>query len=178
MQIGHGKQGVIVGEYGCERAPSGLVPKRHGETRQDHNEVVGWLEPACDSPAWIIWFTRQGDAIIYPHRENTGGITGYNESGANPIRLSADGLKQKAVFYGPHACEKCGVQICKMGNGFGHDAYTYPEGPIYPNTEWVPHVCRQRDIERVNGLLSIGFRKPGDAAPETSVPSSPPKSDN
>ena len=32
--------------------------------------------------------------------------------------------------------------ICKMGHDFGGTAFTYPDdGPIYPNTEWHPHVC-------------------------------------
>lgn len=28
-----------------------------------------------------------------------------------------------------------------MGTEFGGNAFTYPSGPIYPNTEWHPHVC-------------------------------------
>jgi hypothetical protein len=47
----------------------------------------------------------------------------------------------KIIYYGPHACANCGVMIAKMGHEFGGNAFTYPEGPIYPNTEWQPHVC-------------------------------------
>ncbi|HEY1808855.1 MAG TPA: hypothetical protein VGG42_09850 [Acidobacteriaceae bacterium] len=47
----------------------------------------------------------------------------------------------KIVYYGPHSCENCGVTIAKMGREWGGTAFTYPEGPIYPNTEWHPHVC-------------------------------------
>ena len=47
----------------------------------------------------------------------------------------------KIVYYGPHGCSNCGVLIVKMGTEFGGTAFTNPEGPIYPNTEWHPHVC-------------------------------------
>ena len=47
----------------------------------------------------------------------------------------------KIVYYGPHECPNCGVLIVKMGTEFGGTAFTNPEGPIYPNTEWHPHVC-------------------------------------
>jgi hypothetical protein len=47
----------------------------------------------------------------------------------------------KVIYYGPHSCENCGVQIVKMGREWGGTAFTNPEGPIYPNTEWRPHVC-------------------------------------
>jgi hypothetical protein len=52
----------------------------------------------------------------------------------------------RIVYYGPHACQNCGVLICKMGFEFGGNAFTYPEGPIYPNTEWHPHVCDPRRV--------------------------------
>ena len=45
------------------------------------------------------------------------------------------------IYYGPHSCSNCGALICKMGSEFGGNAFTYPHGPIYPNTEWHPHVC-------------------------------------
>lgn len=47
----------------------------------------------------------------------------------------------KIVYYGPHQCENCGVNIVKMGREWGGTAFTNPDGPIYPNTEWHPHVC-------------------------------------
>jgi hypothetical protein len=47
----------------------------------------------------------------------------------------------KIVYYGPHECSNCGLMVAKMGNEWGGNAFTYPEGPIYPNTEWYPHVC-------------------------------------
>jgi len=47
----------------------------------------------------------------------------------------------KIIYYGPHSCENCGVLIVKMGREWGGTAFTNPEGPIYPNSEWHPHVC-------------------------------------
>jgi hypothetical protein len=34
-----------------------------------------------------------------------------------------------------------------MGEEFGHNSFTYPEGPIYPNTEWFPHVCDPKLVQ-------------------------------
>jgi hypothetical protein len=39
--------------------------------------------------------------------------------------------------------------ICKMGREHGSEIYTYPDGPAYPNSDWVPHVC---DPKRVASL--------------------------
>jgi len=47
----------------------------------------------------------------------------------------------KIVYYGPNECLNCGTAIAKMGAEWGSNAFTYPKGPIYPNTEWHPHVC-------------------------------------
>jgi hypothetical protein len=57
----------------------------------------------------------------------------------------------KIVYYGPHVCENCGVLIAKMGHDWGGTAFTYPEGPIYPNTEWHPHVCDPRQVFTYKG---------------------------
>lgn len=55
----------------------------------------------------------------------------------------------RIIYYGPHACGNCDVLICKMGHEFGGNAFTYPEGPIYPNTEWHPHVCDPKRVAAV-----------------------------
>lgn len=55
----------------------------------------------------------------------------------------------RIVYYGPHACENCGLSICKMGKAFGGNAFSYPEGPIYPNTEWHPHVCDPKLVAKM-----------------------------
>lgn len=52
----------------------------------------------------------------------------------------------KIVYYGPHLCNQCGSLICKMAQGYGGNAFTYPSGPIYPNTEWHVHVCNPKEI--------------------------------
>src|ERR1035437_8978422 len=54
----------------------------------------------------------------------------------------------KIIYYGPFNCELCGTPICRMGQEFGHNAFSYPDGPIYPNTEWHVHVCDPRSVLR------------------------------
>lgn len=61
----------------------------------------------------------------------------------------------KIIYYGPHACANCGILICKMGYDFGGNAFTYPEGPIYPNTEWNPHVCDPKNVRKHNNLKGV-----------------------
>jgi hypothetical protein len=55
-----------------------------------------------------------------------------------------DGYIQADVWYGPHPCGVCGATIAKKSEEHGGDEVDYPEGPIYPNTEWKPHVHRER----------------------------------
>ena len=55
----------------------------------------------------------------------------------------------RIIYYGPHLCSNCGVLICKMGYQFGGNAFTYPDGPIYPNTEWHPHVCDPKKVSEM-----------------------------
>ncbi len=47
----------------------------------------------------------------------------------------------RITYYGPYSCENCGIQIVRMGSEWGGTAFTNPTGPIYPNSEWAPHVC-------------------------------------
>jgi hypothetical protein len=68
----------------------------------------------------------------------------------------------RIIYYGPHECANCGVLIAKMGREWGGNAFTYPEEPIYPNTEWRPHVC---DPKRVASLP-----KPMQCAPPKEPP--------
>ncbi len=76
MQIGTGKQGVRIGEYA---------------NTEDHNGVIGWIEPSCDNPQWIMWFTLQGDALLYTERESSGAVVGD----AVKIKASAGRLPRK-----------------------------------------------------------------------------------
>jgi hypothetical protein len=50
---------------------------------QDGNGVIGWIEPACENPQWILWFEENGDALLYTEREENGGVMG------EPIKISA-----------------------------------------------------------------------------------------
>jgi hypothetical protein len=77
MQIGYGKQGVILGEYGCAR---GRIAE--GDP-QDGMGTLGWIEPACDNPQWILWFTPKGDGLLYTKRDPKGGVD------EEPLRLKA-----------------------------------------------------------------------------------------
>ena len=54
-------------------------------------------------------------------------------------------MNDERVFYGPHPCEACGGMICKASRGQGGEEFDYPEGPIYPNTEWKRHSCVSKD---------------------------------
>lgn len=45
------------------------------------------------------------------------------------------------IFYGPHPCKECGATIAKASHQQGGESFDYPEGPIYPNTEWKRHAC-------------------------------------
>lgn len=45
------------------------------------------------------------------------------------------------IWYGPHACEVCGVSIIKAAREHGGAEFNYPVGlTIYPNHAWAPHV--------------------------------------
>ncbi len=72
MQIGKGKSGVIIGEYGNE---------------SDGGGTLGWIEPACDDPMWIAWFTSKGELILHVKRDYADGHTGAIIG--EPIRVKA-----------------------------------------------------------------------------------------
>jgi hypothetical protein len=57
----------------------------------------------------------------------------------------------RIVYYGPHECSNCGITIAKMGDEWGGTAFTYPTGPVYPNTEWHPHVCDPYEVRNKQG---------------------------
>jgi len=52
-------------------------------------------------------------------------------------------LDPEITFYGPYACG-CGDTICRASNAQGGMAFDYPATPIYPNTNWIQHVCKPR----------------------------------
>jgi len=71
MQIGKGKQGVKIGEYSVY------------EHEQDTNPTLGYIEPACANPQWILWFNKNGDALLYTKRAPGGAVQG------DPIKIKA-----------------------------------------------------------------------------------------
>lgn len=60
----------------------------------------------------------------------------------------------RVVYYGPHPCENCGTTICRAGGDFGGSSFTYPNTPIYPNTEWHAHFCNPQDVQDQRGKES------------------------
>lgn len=60
----------------------------------------------------------------------------------------------RIVYYGPHPCEICSAIICKAADTQGGSAFNYPEGPVYPNTEWHAHFCNKPAIP-------VGYDVPG-----------------
>ena len=60
----------------------------------------------------------------------------------------------RVTYYGPQNCENCGVQIVKMGREWGGNSFTYPKEPIYPNTEWAPHVCDPDFVKKRESLVA------------------------
>ena len=71
----------------------------------------------------------------------------------------------RIIYYGPHKCANCGVLICKMGHQFGGNAFTYPDGPIYPNTEWHPHVCDPRRVAEWQVNVPCAIAQPPSTPP-------------
>jgi len=67
-------------------------------------------------------------------------ICGQPDRNARVLEICTD---NSFIYYGPYKCEGCGRMICKLAREQGGDAFDYPEGPIYPNTNWVLHVCPQ-----------------------------------
>ena len=66
----------------------------------------------------------------------------------------------RIIYYGPHACANCGILVCKMGHDWGGNAFTYPEGPIYPNTEWQLHVCDPKRAAKYEAMKGSTTRIP------------------
>ncbi len=58
-------------------------------------------------------------------------------------------MTDNRVFYGPHACARCKKPIAKAGIEFGGEEFDYPDGPIYPNTEWARHNCQPVEAAEV-----------------------------
>lgn len=55
----------------------------------------------------------------------------------------------RVAYYGPHECPNCGDMIVKAGTEWGGAVFTAPDTPIYPNTEWHPHICDPVRVKQV-----------------------------
>ena len=49
---------------------------------------------------------------------------------------------QDVVYYGPHRCPCCASMVCRASLEQGGKMFDYPDGIIYPNTQWRLHECR------------------------------------
>ena len=58
-------EGARIGEYGTD------------------NPVAGWIEPQGENPQWILWWNRDGSAVLYTKRSKSGAVQG------EPITLPA-----------------------------------------------------------------------------------------
>lgn len=86
MQIGRGKQGIRIGEYIGEYGypENSLLPEEINEQeRPDTNPVLGYIQPSCDNPQWILWFMANGDAILHQKRTENGEVLD------KPMRIKA-----------------------------------------------------------------------------------------
>lgn len=72
-----------------------------------------------------------------------------------PYKAPLSFRNSKIIYYGPHACDNCGEMICRAGYDWGANRFNYPTGPIYPNTEWHPHICDPKDVQRFNDAKGI-----------------------
>ena len=67
---------------------------------KDSNEIIGYIEPACKNPAWILYVTNKGDAMLYKNRGPKGELLG------EPIRVSAQKKPKVRVWcIGPDQTE-------------------------------------------------------------------------
>jgi len=79
-----------------------------------------------------------------------------------PTLSEAQSREPHRVFYGPHPCQVCGNLIVKEGvrGKDGGAEFDVPDGPIYPNTAWRPHVHREYDekLRRTQTVISFALQ--------------------
>jgi hypothetical protein len=79
-----GKQGVEVGEYAKVCGTLGeFIERTEATEKLDSNPVIGYVQPACENPQWILWFSESGDALLYTQRDVNGAVIG------EPIKIKA-----------------------------------------------------------------------------------------
>jgi hypothetical protein len=80
------------------------------------------------------------------------GCESQAERDNNVLRM----MEPDIVYYGPHECEVCKQKICRVSLEQGGMKFDYPDGIIYPNTNWVAHVCPDIKPEDLKRDLVIG----------------------
>jgi hypothetical protein len=104
MQIGSGKQGIVLGEY---------------EKSSDLNAVIGYIQPSCENPQWILWFTNRGDAILHRSRSLTGAVLdeGMKIKGRLDKPLTKKQKSEIARLKSPKLTIKDGIAILENFSG-------------------------------------------------------------
>lgn len=107
------RSGVRVGDY----APQEQINKPYVPQDHDQNPVIGYIEPAGETPQWIAWFTEQGDLYVYPHRDPSGAVSNdsitIKNSVGNPEFVALHG--QRDLFVNGDATDN----IWTMGDARG-----------------------------------------------------------
>lgn len=116
MQIGKGKQGVIIEEI------------------DPASGFLGCVSPACDESQWIMWFDKKGNVQLYTERDPSGAVIG------DPIRIKAKGQNHKPNSHSSISgnMEVGRIKIngedhltIKVDKNGGNLKWVWPDGDIY-----------------------------------------------
>lgn len=57
--------------------------------------------------------------------------------------------KKAIVWYGPQPCPTCQKMVVTSSQDSGAMVReSFPEGPIYPNSKWIKHDCKNTKAEQ------------------------------
>lgn len=161
MQIGKGKQGVILEEY----ADNGCG-------------FLGCIFPACDNNQWIMWFDSKGNAQLYTERE-----TGKEHNGAvvgEPIRLKAKGRVRRTTG-APQASITGNMEIgrikingedhltIKVDKNGGTLKHVWPDGEVSDIVFDKEHTRDVKLVGRTNTIVLQGYYDTPDIEAETFI---------
>lgn len=187
MQIGKGKQGVIVSEYG-----------------DNGSGFLGYIEPACDKNQWIMWFDAKGDAVLYTERE-TGLEPEYHQEGCSyrkgpdfpctcggpvvkrggavigdPIRIKAKGRVRRTTG-APQASITGNMEIgrikingedhltIKVDKNGGTLKHVWPDGEVSDIVFDKEHTRDVKLVGRTNTIVLCGYYDTPDIEAETFI---------
>jgi len=68
---------------------------------------------------------------------------GQKDRDARLLEICTD---NQFIYYGPYPCTNCRQPICKLAEEQGGETFDYPQGPIYPNTNWTIHTCTSQMV--------------------------------